>query len=175
MSSRVTSNTKKKYAEETISGNNNIIQSKDKIINDISQKLVSLETNESFDEAYQRFCDSAIHNKIKSSFEGINILTKNVQSYNKLALSTTEIQLLIKTFNKCFPKAISSIKKEFEITPSDIKFIILNFMNLNNVEIAVLLGLTYGAVNKRSNKIKNIFNTKDDLNIFLIDYIKSNF
>lgn len=162
-------------AEETISGNNDIIQSKDKIINDISQKLVSLETNESFDDAYQRFCDSAIHNKIKSSFEGINILTKNVQSYNKLALSTTEIQLLIKTFNKCFPKAISSIKKEFEITPSDIKFIILNFMNLNNVEIAVLLGLTYGAVNKRSNKIKNIFNTKDDLNIFLIDYIKSNF
>ena len=48
-------------------------------------------------------------------------------------------------------------------------------MNLNNVEIAVLLGLTYGAVNKRSNKIKNIFNTKDDLNIFLIDNIKSNF
>lgn len=163
-------------AEKTISGNNDIIQSKDKIINDISKKLISLEPNESYDEAYKRFCESSIYVKIKSAFEGINILTKNVQSYSKLALSNKDIHLLVKTFNNSFPKAISSIKKEYpEITPSDIKFIILNFMNMNNVEIAVLLGLTYGAANKRSNKIKNIFNSKDNLNIFLTAHIKSNF
>ena len=87
-----------------------------------------------------------------------------------------DITLLIKTFNNCFPNAISSIKKCYEaITPSDIKFIILYFMNMNDAEIAVLLELTYGAANKRSNKIKNIFNTKDDLNTFLTKHIKSNF
>ena len=48
-------------------------------------------------------------------------------------------------------------------------------MNMNDAEIAVLLGLTYGAANKRSNKIKNIFNTNDDLNTFLTNHIKSNF
>ena len=46
---------------------------------------------------------------------------------------------------------------------------------MNNVEIAVLLGLTYGAANKRNNKIKNIFNIKENLNAFLTDYVKSNF
>jgi hypothetical protein len=48
-------------------------------------------------------------------------------------------------------------------------------MNLNNVEIAVLLGLTYGAANKRSNKIKNTFNIKSDLSQFLLTFVKSNF
>lgn len=163
-------------AEETINGNKDIIQSKDKIIDDISKRLVILEPNESFDDAYRRFCESSIYIKIKSSFEGMNILIKNIQSYNKLALSNKDINLLVKTFNICFPKAISSIKKEFDlITTSDIKFIILNFMNMNNVEIAVLLGLTYGAANKRNNKIKNIFNIKDNTNVFLADYVKSNF
>ncbi len=163
-------------AEETISGNNDIIQSKDKIIDDISKRLVSLEPNESFDEAYRRFCESSIYTKIKSSFEGVNILIKNVQNYSRLALSNKDILLLVKTFNGCFPKAISSIKEEFAvITPSDIKFIVLNFMNMNDVEIAVLLGLTYGAANKRSNKIKNIFNIKENLNLFLTEYVKSKF
>ncbi len=163
-------------AEETISGNNDIIQSKDKIINDISKKLVSLEPNETYEEAYNRFCESIIYVKIKSYFEGVNILIKNVQNYSKFTLNNKDIHLLVKTFNSCFPKAIPSIKKDFEvITTSDIKFIILNFMNMNNVEIAVLLGLTYGAANKRNNKIKNIFNIKENLSAFLTDYVKSNF
>ena len=102
-------------AEETINGNKDIIQSKDKIIDDISKRLVILEPNESFDDAYRRFCESSIYIKIKSSFEGMNILIKNIQNYNKLALSNKDINLLVKTFNSCFPKAISSIKKEFDL------------------------------------------------------------
>lgn len=165
-----------RVAEEMISDNNDIIQSKDKIIDNISKKLVSLEPNESFDNACNRFYESHIYIKIKSSFEGVNILIKNVQNYNKLALSNKDINLLVKTFNSCFPKAIPSIKEEFAvITPSDIKFVILLFMNMSDIEIAVLLGLTYGAANKRSNKIKNIFNIKEDLSSFLIEYVKSKF
>jgi len=166
-------------AEEALNVNHETIQSKDKIINDISKKLVDLEsktTKENFEEAYRRFYESHIFIKIKSLFEGVTVLTKNVQDHSKLALSNKDITLLVRTFNNCFPNAISSIKKKYEsITPSDIKFIILHFMNMNNTEIAVLLGLTYGAANKRSNKIKNIFNTSDDLNTFLTNHIKSNF
>lgn len=166
-------------AEKTININHETIQSKDKIIDDISKKLTVLESknaNENFEDACKRFYESLIFIKIKSLFEGITILTKNVHDYSKLALSNKDLTLLIRTFNSCFPNAISSIKKNYEsITPSDIKFIILNFMNINDSEIAVLLGLTYGAANKRSNKIKNIFNTKEDLNTFLTNYIKSNF
>ena len=113
---------------------------------------------------------------MKSSLDGITILTKNVQDYSKLQLSNNDIISLTKTFNGCFPKAINAIKNDFEgITNSDIKFIALYFMNLNDTEIAVLLGLTYGAANKRSNKIKNILNTKENLSQFLLTFIKLNF
>ena len=103
-------------------------------------------------------------------------MIKNVNNYNKLQLSDKDTIALVKTFNSCFPKAITSIKDEFDtITQGDIKFIILCFMNFNNSEIAVLLGLTYSAANKRSNKIKTIFNIKDDINQFLPSYIKAKF
>ena len=163
-------------AQKTIDGNKELIESKDKIIDNISKKLNDLKPNENFEEAYNKFCESPIYRKIKSSLEDVTILTKNVQDYSKLQLSNKDIISLTKTFNNYFPKAIHSIKTEFEsITTSDIKFIILNFMNLNNTEIAVLLGLTYGAANKRSNKIKNIFNVKEDLTQFILTFVKSNF
>ena len=162
--------------QETINRNKEIIESKDKIIDNISKKLNDLTPNESFEEAYNHFCESIIYTKIKSSLEGITILTKNVQDYSKLQLSNKELISLTKTFNNHFPKAIHSLKEEYaSITTSDIKFIILYFMNLNNTEIAVLLGLTYGAANKRSNKIKNTFNIKSDLSQFLLTFVKSNF
>ncbi len=163
-------------AQKTIDGNKEIIKSKDKIIDNISKKLNDLTPNENFEEAYNRFCESNIYTKIKSSLDGVSILTKNVQDYSKLQLSNKDIIYLTKTFNNCFPKAIHSIKVEFEsITTNDIKFIILYFMNLNDTEIAVLLGLTYGAVNKRNNKIKTIFNIKGDLSQFILTFVKLNF
>ncbi len=174
--SKIKDQEKIRNAQKTINGNNEIIKSKDKIINDISKKLIDLESNENYEEAYKRFVDSYIYNKIKSSFDGITIMIKNVNNYNKLQLSDKDTIALVKTFNSCFPKAITSIKDEFDtITQGDIKFIILSFMNFNNSEIAVLLGLTYSAANKRSNKIKTIFNTKDDINLFLPSFIKAKF
>lgn len=164
------------HAQKTIDGNKELIESKDKIINDISKKLTDLETNENFEDAYKRFTESHIYNKIRSSLDGTNIMTKNIQTYKNLEISSKDTVTLVKTFNSCFPKAISSMKTEFEgLTPNDFKFIILNLMNFNNVEIAVLLGLTYSATNKRSNKIKNIFDINEDLNQFIASYIKSKF
>ncbi len=163
-------------AQRTINVNKEIIESKDKIIDDISKKLNNIKTNENYEDAYKSFTECDIIKKIRTSFDGITVMTKNVQSHSKLQLSSKDTITLIKTFNRCFPKAITSMKNDFEgITPNDIKFIILNFINLNNAEIAVLLGLTYGAANKRYNKIRNIFNIKEDLYQFLSSYIKSKF
>ena len=163
-------------AQITINKNKETIESKDKIINDITKKLKDLTPNENFEEAFNRFQESNIYTKIKHSLEGITLLTKNTQAYSKITLSEQKIILLTKTFNECFPNAIRSIKQDYAgITNSDIKFLILGFMNLNDVEIAVLLGLTYSAANKRNNKIKNIFNIKSDLHDFLFKYIKSKF
>lgn len=163
-------------AQRTIKVSNEIIKSKDRIIDDISKKLTDIETNENYEDAYKRFVECDIIKKIRSSFDGITVMTKNVQNHSKLQLSSKDTITLMKTFNNCFPKAITSMKNDFEgITPNDIKFLILNFINLNNAEIAVLLGLTYGAANKRYNKIRNIFNIKEDLNQFLASYIKSKF
>ena len=134
------------------------------------------ESSRNYEDAYKSFTESNIYTQIKSSFDGLTILTKNVQDYNKLTLSNKDLIQIIKTFNQHFPHTIPSLKNDFEgITISDIRFIVLCFMDLNDVEIAVLLGLTYGAANKRNNKIKSIFNTKDDLHTFLIDYTKSKF
>ena len=176
---------KKKYqekirkAEETINDNHEKIQSKDKIIDNISKKIEDLEStknNVNFEESYKTFCESNIYKKIKSLMEGRIILIKNIQEHSKLALSNNDIILLVKTFNKHFPNTFSSLKKDYEgITNGDTKFFILSFMNFNDIEIAVLLGLTYSASNKRSKKIKDIFNIKSDLSDFIMQYTKSKF
>ena len=142
------------------------------------EKIISKQhqNKQNYSDAYKTFTESNIYTQIKSSFEGLNILTKNVQDYGKLTLSNKDLIQIVKTFNNCFPDAIPSLKKDFEgITISDIRFIVLSFMDLNNVEIAVLLGLTYGAANKRTNKIKNIFSTNEDLHTFLTRYIQSKY
>ena len=168
-----------RIAEKTISDNHEKIQNKDKIIDNISKKIEDLEsikTNASFDEAYKSFSESHIFKKIKSLMEGRIILIKNIQENSKLALSNNDIISLVKTFNKHFPNTFSSLKKDYEgITSNDTKFFILSFMNFNDIEIAVLLGLTYSASNKRSKKIKDIFNIKNDLSDFIFQYTKSKF
>ncbi len=166
-------------AEETISDSHEKIQSKDKIIDNISKKIENLESTKTsvcFDEAYKTFCESHIYKKTKSLMDGRTILIKNIQENSKLALSNNDIISLVKTFNKHFPNTFSSLKKDYEgITSSDTKFFILSFMNFNDIEIAVLLGLTYSASNKRSKKIKDIFNIKSDLSDFVFQYTKSKF
>lgn len=103
-------------------------------------------------------------------------MIKNVNEHSKYAISNNELIILTKTFNESFPNFIGNLKNEFEgITNSDIKFLILFIMDFSDTEIAVLLGLTYSATNKRSNKLKDIFNIEDNLGQFLLDYIKSNF
>lgn len=164
-------------AEKTINNTHKTIQNKDKIIDNISKKLESLKTgNHIFEDSYKSFCNSDIYIKIKSSLEDMVIFIKTVQDYPNLALSNKDLIQLTKTFNDCFPEITSSFKRDFSsLTGSDIRFIILNVMNFSEVEIAVLLDLTYGAVNKRSNKLKSIFHTKDDLNNYLLNYIESKF
>lgn len=164
-------------AEKTISDTHKTIQNKDKIIDDISKKLENLKTdNHIFEDSYQSFCNSDIYIKTKSSLEDVVIFIKTVQDYPNLALSNKDLIQLTKTFNDCFPEITSSLKKDFpSLTGSDIRFIILNVMNFSEVEIAVLLNLTYGAVNKRNNKLKGIFDTKDALSNYLLQYIASKF
>jgi hypothetical protein len=141
-----------------------------------AQRFAYKVVNMSFDEAYKSFCDSYIFKKIKSLMDGRIILIKNIQENSKLALSNNDIISLVKTFNKYFPNTISSLKKDYEgITSNDSKFFILSFMNFNDIEIAVLLGLTYSASNKRSKKIKDIFNITSDLSDFVFQYTKSKF
>ena len=168
-----------KKAEETINNHHEKIQNKDKIIDDISKKIENLESNKvnvNFEEAYKSYCESHIYKKIKSLLEGRVILIKNIQENSKLALSNNDIISLVKTFNRHFPNTLSALKNDYDgITSGDTKFIILSFMNLNDIEIAVLLGLTYSASNKRSKKIKDIFNIKSDLSDFVMQYTKSKF
>lgn len=155
-----------------------IIDDKEKIINEITQKLEVAKqpaaTARSFDEDFKAFAETKIFKEIKDSLEGKTIMTKTVGDYPRLALSKTKIVTLTTKFNECFPNLTHSlIKLHPELTPNDIRYIILAIMGLSGLEIAVLLQLTYSTTNKRSNHIKSIFGTEEALEHFLPDYLRS--
>lgn len=155
-----------------------IIDDKEKIINEITQKLEvtkqPVATAGSFDEDFKVFAETKIFKEIKDSLEGKTIMTKTVGDYPRLALSKTKIVTLTTKFNECFPNLTHSlIKLHPELTPNDIRHIILLVMGLSSLEIAVLLQLTYSTTNKRINHIKSIFGTEEALEHFLPDYLRS--
>lgn len=156
---------------------NQVIQDKEKIINDISKKLEDANSNKpsrSFDDDYKVFAETSIFKDIKSSLEGKIIMTKTVGDYPRLALSKVKIINLTTKFNECFPNLTHILsEKHPELTPHDFRHIILSIMGHSNLEIAVLLQQTYSSASKRNKHIKDIFNTEEPLEHFLPNYLRS--
>ena len=73
-----------------------IIQAKPEVV------MPQTKTNEqNYAESYKSFIESKIYLQIISSFDGLNILTKNVQEHNKLCLSSKDLIKIIKTGEFC--------------------------------------------------------------------------
>lgn len=163
---------------ESLKTKDSIIESKDKIIDDMSKKIEDLSSRKDamlyFEESYNNFINCEVIKSAKAELKDVVILTKTVQDFSRFALTNNQLSIVIKAFNDNFPNLATIIRKNYEsITTSDFKFMVLSFAGFSDIEIAVLLNLTYSAANKRSNKIKSIFDTKDDLNHFMFHFLRS--
>ena len=146
-----------------------------------NQKEIIVEipsTNEtqphSYEDNYKAFINTKIYKEIKSSFEGKEILIKTVSDYPRLALTKVKTVSLTTKFNESFPNLTHTLSELYpDLTAADFRFIIFSIMGFSDIEIAVLLKQTYGAANKRSNRIKDIFHTEEELEHFLPNFLRT--
>ena len=128
----------------------------------------------SFDDNYNTFVNSKIYKDIKSSLEGKEILIKTVSDYPRLALTKVKIVTLTTKFNESFPNLTHTLSELYpDLTASDFRFIIFSVMGFSDLEIAVLLRQTYGSANKRSNRIKSILHTEEELEHYIPNYLRT--
>ena len=128
----------------------------------------------SFEDNYKAFINTKIYKEIKTSLEGKEILIKTVSDYPRLALTKVKIVSLTTKFNESFPNLTHTLSKLYpELTSSDFRFIIFSLMGFSDIEIAVLLKQTYGSANKRSNRIKDIFHTEEELEHFIPNFLRT--
>ena len=134
----------------------------------------SEEAAHSFEDDYQTFVNSKIYKEIKSMLEGKQIFIKTVGDYPRLALTKNKLTTMTTTFNESFPNLTHTLSKLYpKLTSSDFRFIILSLMGYSDIEIAVLLKQTYSSTNKRSNKIKDILHTQEDLEHFIPNFLRT--
>lgn len=151
---------------------------KEQIIDNISKKLeeaaiVEQETH-SFEDNYNDFISTNIYKDIKASLEGKQIFIKTVGDYPRLALTKNKLIALTTQFNESFPNLTHSLSELYpDLTPADFRFIILSLMGFSDMEIAVLLKQTYGSANKRSNRIKDIIHTEEELEHFIPNLLRT--
>ena len=127
-----------------------------------------------FEDNYNAFVNTKIYKEIKTSLEGKEILIKTVSDYPRLALTKVKLVTLTTKFNESFPNLTHTLSELYpDLTPSDFRFIIFSVMGLSDLEIAVLLKQTYGSANKRSNRIKDIFHTEEELEHFIPNFLRT--
>ena len=142
---------------------------------DISEPVTIPDNNtHSFDDNFKAFASTKIYKEIKTSLEGKEIFIKTVSDYPRLALTKVEIVSLTMKFNESFPNLTHTLLETYpNLTTADIRFIILNLMGFSDIEIAVLLKQTYSSANKRSNRIKDILHTEEELEHFIPNFLRS--
>lgn len=127
----------------------------------------------SFDEAWLHFNESPICLKIKKSVKGKDIMIKSVAQYPQIKLSEMDFIQLVHAANLCFNNFSLRLTHDFPgLTTGDIRHCALVLLGMNDAEISALEGVSYSGTNRRTNKIMGIFNTKVNLQTFLISYLQ---
>ena len=144
---------------------------KDQEIEQMTQQLHSNRID--FDEAWKAFMASDIVTKIRRSVEGKDIMIKNVGMFPKLKLKEMDYIGLVQEANRCFPGFSSGFLKAYpDLNIADLRHCCLALLGMNDVEIAVLEGISYSGANRRSNKILSVLDAGDSLESALIGYLK---
>ena len=127
-----------------------------------------------FESALDRYLNAPVSIKIRKSVEGKDIMTKSVSLYQKLKLSEMDFIELVHAANNSFPDFSVYLLHDFEaLSTSDVRHCCLALMGLNDVEIAVLEGITYSGSNRRTKRILSFLDHGSGLEEAVLVYLKN--
>ena len=143
-------------------------------LNDTRERLENV-TNHTFDEAWQGFNDSEIAQKIKGMMEGTDIMIKNVGLFPKLKLKEVDFIDLVRTVNANFTDCSQRFLKDFpDLNTADFRQCCLAMLGMNDAQIAVLEGISYSGVNRRTKKILSALESEVTLEQAFVTYLRNN-
>ena len=143
-------------------------------LNDTRERLENV-TNHTFDEAWRGFNDSEIALKIKGMMEGKDIMIKNVGLFPKLKLKEVDFIDLVRTVNANFTDCSQRFLKDFpDLNTADFRQCCLAMLGMNDAQIAVLEGISYSGVNRRTKKILAALGSETTLEQAIVSYLRNN-
>lgn len=143
-------------------------------LNDTRERLENV-TNHTFEEAWQGFCDSNIALKIKMMMDGNDIMIKNVGLFPKLKLKEVDFIDLVRTVNANFTDCSQRFLKDYpELNTADFRQCCLAMLGMNDAQIAVLEGISYSGVNRRTKKILSALGSDTTLEQAILSYLRNN-
>ena len=143
-------------------------------LNDTRERLENV-TNHTFEEAWKGFNESSVAIKIKEMMEGNDIMIKNVGLFPKLKLKEVDMIELVRTVNANFTDCSQRFLKDFpELNSSDFRQCCLAMLGMNDAQMAVLEGVSYSGVNRRTKKILAAMKTENTLEQAVLMYLRNN-
>lgn len=143
-------------------------------LNDTRERLENV-TNHTFEEAWKGFNESQIAIKIKGMMEGADIMIKNVGLFPKLKLKEVDMIELVRMVNSNFTDCSQRFLKEFpDLNSADFRQCCLALLGMNDAQMAVLEGVSYSGVNRRTKKILAAMQTENSLEQAILTYLRNN-
>jgi len=143
-------------------------------LNDTRERLENV-TNHTFEEAWEGFNESTIAMKIKGMMESADIMIKNVGLFPKLKLKEVDMIELVRTVNANFMDCSQRFLKDFpDLNSADFRQCCLALLGMNDAQMAVLEGVSYSGVNRRTKKILAAMQTENSLEQAILTYLRNN-
>ena len=167
------SDIKEKHKQESADKDLEISQMAQEL-SDTRERLENV-TNHTFDEAWQGFNESDIAVKIKGMMEGKDIMIKNVGLFPKLKLKEVDFIELVRAVNANFTDCSQRFLKDFpDLNTTDFRQCCLALLGMNDAQIAVLEGISYSGVNRRTKKILAALGSDATLEQAFLSYLRNN-
>jgi tetratricopeptide (TPR) repeat protein len=143
-------------------------------LDDTRERLENV-TNHTFEEAWRGFNESNIALKINRMMEGNDIMIKNVGLFPKLKLKEVDFIDLVRTVNANFTDCSQRFLKDYpELNTADFRQCCLAMLGMNDAQIAVLEGISYSGVNRRTKKILSALGSDTTLEQAILSYLRNN-
>lgn len=96
----------------------------------------------------------------------------DVACYKSFALSTTQLVLLSKTIEECFPYLYASLKKRYpSLNQKEWRFCMLYLLQLDKLSICALLQEPYHTCRRYTLKLEQAFHCEHQLSVFLLEQV----
>ncbi|MCQ2321838.1 MAG: hypothetical protein MJZ91_11030 [Bacteroidales bacterium] len=128
-----------------------------------------------FETVYASFLQEPICRHILSEIQDENITVGlRCPAYEKLALGLEQKQQFWKTVDYYFPQFFSNLAKQYpRLTTSDGRYACFYLLDINDGQVAVLMGVSYQSVWKRSKKMKEVMDGVNDLSMVMKSIAKT--